>query len=46
MHLPVHSMCSITAPSVGNAGAVSGTLNSVAANQSDEFSFGVRYVGQ
>lgn len=44
---PICTSCSgITAPSVGNAGAVSGTLNSVAANQSYEFSFGVRYVGQ
>lgn len=44
---PICTSCSgITAPTVGNAGAVSGTLNSVAANQSYEFSFGVRYVGQ
>lgn len=44
---PICTSCSsMTAPSVGNAGAVSGTLNSVAANQSYEFSFGVRYVGQ
>ena len=40
------SCSSMTAPTVGNAGAVSGTLNSVAANQSYEFNFGVRYVGQ
>ncbi len=44
---PICTSCSgITAPTVGNAGAVSGTLNSVAANQSYEFSFGVRYEGQ
>ena len=44
---PICTSCSsMTAPSVGNAGAVSGTLNSVAANQSYEFNFGVRYVGQ
>lgn len=44
---PICTSCSgITAPTVGNAGAVSGTLNSVAANQSYEFNFGVRYVGQ
>lgn len=44
---PICTSCSsMTAPTVGNAGAVSGTLNSVAANQSYEFSFGVRYVGQ
>lgn len=44
---PTCTSCSgITAPSVGNAGTVSGTLNSVAANQSYEFNFGVRYVGQ
>lgn len=44
---PICTSCSsMTAPSVGNAGAVSGTLNSVAANQSYEFSFGVRYEGQ
>lgn len=44
---PTCTSCSgITAPTVGNAGAVSGTLNSVAANQSYEFNFGVRYVGQ
>jgi hypothetical protein len=44
---PICTSCSgITAPTVGNAGAVSGTLNSVAANQSYEFSFGVRYVGR
>ena len=46
-NMPTCTACSgITAPTVGNAGAVSGTLNSVAANQSYEFSFGVRYVGQ
>ena len=46
--LPVCTACSggITAPTVGTAGAVSGTLNNVAANQSYEFNFGVRYVGQ
>lgn len=44
---PICTSCSsMTAPTVGNAGAVSGTLNSVAANQSYEFNFGVRYVGQ
>ncbi|MEK5742395.1 isopeptide-forming domain-containing fimbrial protein [Acinetobacter variabilis] len=44
---PICTSCSsMTAPSVGNAGTVSGTLNSVAANQSYEFNFGVRYVGQ
>ncbi|WP_336000009.1 isopeptide-forming domain-containing fimbrial protein [Acinetobacter johnsonii] len=44
---PTCTSCSgMTAPTVGNAGAVSGTLNSVAANQSYEFSFGVRYEGQ
>jgi len=44
---PICTSCSgITAPTVGNAGAVSGTLNSVAANQSYEFNFGVSYVGQ
>lgn len=44
---PICTACSgMTAPTVGNAGAVSGTLNSVAANQSYEFNFGVRYVGQ
>lgn len=44
---PICTSCSgITAPTVGNAGAVSGTLNSVAANQSYVFNFGVRYVGQ
>ena len=44
---PTCTSCSaMTAPTVGNAGAVSGTLNSVAANQSYEFNFGVRYVGQ
>lgn len=44
---PTCTACSaMTAPTVGNAGAVSGTLNSVAANQSYEFNFGVRYVGQ
>ncbi|EEY93992.1 conserved repeat protein [Acinetobacter junii SH205] len=44
---PTCRSCSgMTAPTVGNAGAVSGTLNSVAANQSYEFNFGVRYVGQ
>ncbi|ENX42012.1 DUF11 domain-containing protein [Acinetobacter sp. NIPH 2100] len=46
-HSPICTACSgMTAPTVGNAGAVSGTLNSVAANQSYEFNFGVRYVGQ
>ncbi len=44
---PICTSCSgMTAPTVGNAGTVSGTLNSVAANQSYEFNFGVRYVGQ
>lgn len=44
---PICTSCSgMTAPTVGYAGAVSGTLNSVAANQSYEFNFGVRYVGQ
>jgi len=44
---PTCTVCSaMTAPTVGNAGAVSGTLNSVAANQSYEFNFGVSYVGQ
>ena len=44
---PICTACSgMTAPIVGNAGAVSGTLNSVAANQSYEFNFGVRYVGK
>lgn len=44
---PICTSCSsMTAPTVGNVGAVSGTLNSVAANQSYEFNFGVRYVGQ
>ena len=44
---PTCTSCSgMTAPTVGNAGTVSGTLNSVAANQSYEFNFGVRYVGQ
>lgn len=44
---PTCTACSgMTAPVVGNAGGVSGTLNSVAANQSYEFNFGVRYVGQ
>ncbi|MCH7393858.1 hypothetical protein MMP66_06130 [Acinetobacter dispersus] len=44
---PICTACSgMTAPTVGNAGAVSGTLNSVAANQSYEFNFGVRYVGK
>lgn len=44
---PTCTACSaMTAPTVGNAGAVSGILNSVAANQSYEFNFGVRYVGQ
>lgn len=44
---PICTSCSsMTAPTVGNAGEVSGTLNSVAANQSYEFNFGVRYVGQ
>ncbi|CAB1220249.1 hypothetical protein [Acinetobacter bouvetii] len=44
---PMCAACnSTTAPAIGNAGAVSGILNSVAANQSYEFSFGVRYVGQ
>lgn len=44
---PTCTACSaMTAPTVGNAGAVSGTLNSVAANQSYEFNFGVSYVGQ
>lgn len=43
---PTCTACSaMTAPTVGNAGAVSGTLNSVAANQSYEFNFGVSYVG-
>lgn len=44
---PVCTACSaMTTPTVGNSGLVSGTLNSVAANQSYEFNFGVRYVGQ
>lgn len=44
---PTCTACSaMTAPTVGNAGAISGTLNSVAANQSYEFNFGVSYVGQ
>lgn len=44
---PTCTACSgMTTPTIGNAGAVSGTLNSVAANQSYEFNFGVRYVGQ
>lgn len=44
---PICTACNgMTAPTVGNAGTVSGTLNSVAANQSYEFNFGVRYVGQ
>ena len=44
---PVCTACSaMTALTVGNSGLVSGTLNSVAANQSYEFNFGVRYVGQ
>lgn len=44
---PTCSACSsITAPSIGNTGAISGTLNRVAARQSYDFNFGVRYVGQ
>lgn len=44
---PNCSACSgVTAPTVGSSGAVSGTLSRVAANQSYDFNFGVRYVGQ
>lgn len=37
---------SVASPAVGSTGAVSGTLSRVAANQSYDFIFGVRYVGQ
>ena len=40
------SCSSVTSPTVGQVGALTGTLNSVMANQSYEFNFGVRYVGQ
>lgn len=44
---PVCTSCSnLTSPAIGQAGALTGTLNSVMANQSYEFNFGVRYVGQ
>jgi len=44
---PVCTSCSsVTSPTVGQVGALTGTLNSVMANQSYEFNFGVRYVGQ
>ncbi|MBF7684264.1 hypothetical protein I2F17_00240 [Acinetobacter sp. B10A] len=36
----------VTAPALGSTGVVTGTLNRVAARQSYDFSFGVRYVGQ
>ncbi|MBF7687386.1 hypothetical protein [Acinetobacter rathckeae] len=37
---------SVTAPNVGQNGVVTGTLSRVGANQSYDFYFGVRYVGQ
>jgi len=44
---PVCTACSsVTSPTIGQAGELTGTLNSVMANQSYEFNFGVRYVGQ
>ena len=44
---PVCTSCnSVTSPTMGQVGALTGTLNSVMANQSYEFNFGVRYVGQ
>lgn len=44
---PVCTSCSsVTSPTVGQMGVLTGTLNSVMANQSYEFNFGVRYVGQ
>ncbi|MCG2609796.1 hypothetical protein LZZ98_14940 [Acinetobacter sp. SM34] len=44
---PVCTSCSsVTSPTMGQVGALTGTLNSVIANQSYEFNFGVRYVGQ
>lgn len=44
---PVCTSCSsVTSPAMGQVGALTGTLNSVMANQSYEFNFGVRYVGQ
>lgn len=44
---PVCTSCSsVTSPTMGQAGALTGTLNSVMVNQSYEFNFGVRYVGQ
>jgi hypothetical protein len=44
---PVCTSCSsVTSPTIGKVGALTGTLNSVMANQSYEFNFGVRYVGQ
>ncbi|MEG2265408.1 MAG: hypothetical protein RSC68_13865, partial [Acinetobacter sp.] len=46
-HSPVCTACSsVTSPAIDRAGALTGTLNSVMANQSYEFNFGVRYVGQ
>lgn len=45
--VPTCTSCSgTTAPSLNNAGELTGTLNSVVGGQSYEFSFGVRYVGQ
>lgn len=44
---PVCTSCSsVNSPAMGQAGTLTGTLNSVMANQSYEFNFGVRYVGQ
>lgn len=44
---PVCTSCSsVTSPAIGQAGALTGTLDGVTANQSYEFNFGVRYVGQ
>jgi hypothetical protein len=37
---------STSSPTVGQAGSVSGALPSIASNASDDFEFGVRYVGQ
>lgn len=44
---PTCTACSATtAPNIGAAGTLSGTLSRVAANQSYDFIFGVRYVGK
>ena len=44
---PVCTSCSsVTSPAIGQVGALTGTLDDVTANQSYEFHFGVRYVGQ